>query len=536
METNEITLTTIISFLQEPSSYPHQPAQVTLKQTHASILAIAPPFVYKVKKHVNLGFLNFTSLEQRKQNCEKEQKLNSRFCPDLYLGIVPISVNQNQLAFGTKGRIVDYALQMKQLAEGYFLDQLLGKNQVTTNLLEPVISTLKAFYEKHPAEDFILPYGTIEKVKNIVEDNLYNLGQQTSDLVPPVSLEAIQQFFSSFIEDNCSLFDRRVQERRIRDCHGDLHLEHIHIQDGQVHIYDCIEFNDQFRFIDIAADIAFLAMDFDFHGRPDFSAYLVSRLTELLKDPEMHLLMDFYKCYRACVRAKVESIASGELEVPIADRIKSQKKAKLYVSLALSYSLFGSSPVVLLVAGRSGSGKSTIAKSLAQLLGWEYVNSDIIRKKMSGLALHERPNSQTRRGLYSKAITDQVYELLLNTTTNRVCDYKSIIVDATFGQEKHRASFIQALSALSISYYFLEMQVADEILKERLYLRDKSSETVSDARLEDFDLLKQIYQEPSEVSPQHLLRINTDLPTDVTLANIINKLSHLNRFKRLEKH
>ncbi|GAA4436994.1 bifunctional aminoglycoside phosphotransferase/ATP-binding protein [Pontibacter saemangeumensis] len=527
MATLEDSTERMIAFLRQPSAYPHRPPAVEIRQTHASVLAIAPPYVYKVKKHVNLGFLDFTRLSERKENCERERRLNSRLCPELYIGVLPIASKDNRLFFGAEGRIVEYALQMRQLPEGFFLDQLLQSDQVTPATLDLILQKLKRFYEEHPPAPSVSAYGEAEKVREVVEGNLIALKEHTGEIVQEASLEAVQNYCARFFADNQALFEKRVQEQRIRDCHGDLHLDHIHIWQGKVCIYDCIEFNDRFRYIDVASDMAFLAMDFDFHGRPDLASYITSRLASLLHDPDLALLSDFYKCYRACVRAKVECITSQEPEVPAIERQRSREKARRYGSLALHYALFGSQPAVLVVCGRSGSGKSTIAGRLAELLGWEYVSSDITRKALFDIPQHQRSSPEMRANLYAQQVTDHVYQILLNQTRYAVMNQRSIVVDASFGQPRHRALFGQGLSRAQVPFLFIEMQASDETLRKRLAKRDKSRQVVSDARFADFELLRQLYHEPNEVAPGQLLRINAEKALGRIEKEILQQLSVL---------
>ncbi|RDV12950.1 phosphotransferase [Pontibacter diazotrophicus] len=515
----------LIEFLRNPSSFPHHPPHVEIRQTHASVLAIAPPFVYKVKKRVNLGFLDFTLLEERKRNCERELELNSRFCSGIYIAVLPIAMKDGQLLFGTEGELVDYALQMKQLPDGYFLNQLLQAGKVTLGMLGAVLGILKDFYEKYSSESSIAHYGNLGKIREAVEENIATLEQHTGIAVHPASLEAIRHYFQRFFQDNQGLFSKRVEEQRIQDCHGDLHLEHIHIRKDKVCIYDCIEFNDSFRYIDVASDIAFLAMDFDHHDRPDLSKYVTTRMAELLHDPDMLLLVDFYKCYRACVRAKVECIKASEQEVSVVEREASREEAKSYVSLALQYALFGSGPAVLIVCGRSGCGKTTLAESLAKLLNWKCVSSDVLRKETAGLPLYQRSDPKIRQSLYSLPITDKVYQTLLEETLTRVKGLQGVVIDATFGLAKHRDLFGQALAKARVPYYFLEMKTSEAVMKKRLAVRNIIKQVVSDARLEDFNLLRSIYQEPDELPSEHLFKINADAGVEVTLARVLKKLS-----------
>ena len=518
----------IVSFLRHPLSYPHHPSEVEIRQTHASVLAIVPPYVYKVKKHVDLGFLDFTCLEERKSNCEREFQLNSRLCPDLYLEVLPISQKQDQLSFGADGVIVEYALKMKCLQDGCFLDQVLETNQVTTAILDAILAILKEFYEKYPPEPFVSSYGSLEVIRESIEDNITVLRQHAGDAAHAAALDAIQNYFRLFLEQSQSLFQKRVREQKIQDCHGDLHLDHVHIQQGKICIYDCVEFNDRFRYIDIASDIAFLAMDFGFHGRPDLASYVIGRMAALLQDPDMNLLADFYMCYRACVRAKVEYIRSEEREVPASERLKSQEMVSKYLRLALQYALFGSGPAVLLLCGRSGSGKSTLAHSLADLLGWKYINSDFTRKESFQLPIYQRTPSEIRQGLYTERITDQVYQVLLNNTLSQISSQRPVLVDATFGQARHRTHFVEALSRLGVPYLFVELIASDEAIKKRLKQRDKEKEVVSDARLENFDLLRHMYQEPEEVPFEHLIRVNAEADKEKLVSHVLQQLSLLN--------
>jgi aminoglycoside phosphotransferase family enzyme/predicted kinase len=517
----------IMAFLQQPYSYPHHPAEVRLLQTHASVVAIAPPYVYKVKKRVDLGFLDFTTLEKRKRNCEREFELNSRFCPELYIAISPISVMQGQLCFGAEGQMVDYALQMKQLPDGYFMDQLLKAGKVTTEVLETVLAVLSTFYQKHPPSPSVSAYGNPALIRSSTEENISTLSLYLNKKTQRASLEAIAFFQDTFLRKNQALFERRVQEKRIQDCHGDLHLNHIHVQQGRVCIFDCIEFNDRFRYIDIASDIAFLAMDLDFNGRPDLASYIHDRMAELLHDPDMRLLMDFYKCYRACVRAKVEYIASAETEVPAPERIASRSRAKKYQRLALRYALAGTKPVVLIICGKIGSGKSGLAKKLASVLGCAYLCSDMTRKEQWGQPLYQRTSQEDRVRLYAREATDKVYKDLLSQAIDEVKAHKSMVVDATFGQSAHRAAFMQAFDELQVPYFFLEMQASDEVIRIRLAKREKYRQVMSDARLEDFLALSSAFQELAEIPAERLIRIDADLGTNEILTDVLKRIQEL---------
>ncbi len=524
----------ILAFLQQPGSYPHHPLRVDIRQTHASVIAIVPPYVYKVKKRVDLGFLDFRALAARQVNCQREIRLNSRLCAEIYLGIVPITRQPDgRLAFGAGGEVVEYALHMKQLPGGFFLNELLANGSVTPVTLEPILALLTDFYTRQSPDPSIACNGDIAHLRANSDENSRTLAQFAGDTIHPVALRIIGQFTDRFYQQQRLLLEKRTRENRIKDGHGDLHLEHIHLRDGRVSIYDCIEFNDRFRYLDVASDIAFLTMDFDFHQRPDLARYVTDRMAQLLGDPEMKPLMNFYQCYRACVRAKVESIRSQAPEVPASERQQSHDKAVRYGQLALRYATLGSIPAVLLVGGRIGSGKSTLARQLADLLGADYLSSDIVRKQLAGIALHERTTPAEKTVLYAAAQKNHVYERLLQRTKEGEQQGRISVVDATFGQLPNRTQFTDTLTRLGSPYFFLETQASEATSRQRLAHRDQQQSVVSDARLADFDRLNQAYQAPTEVPKQHFLGVSTETSPDDGLFAALQQLQTASQDARL---
>lgn len=522
--TNQAFTERMIAFLQQPESYQHVPAAVEIRQTHASILAIAPPYVYKVKKHVNLGFMDFTTLEARKANCEREIQLNSRLCPDLYVGIIPVTSQEGQLSFHGNGKIVDYALQMYQLEEGYFLNQRMEKGEVDISGMEPVLRKLANFYQMQTPDEALQEYGSLASIGKNVLDNLKGIESFVTDTTGKAVLSILGTYVNAFMRRQSALFEKRMQEHRIKDCHGDLHLDHIHIKEGNICIYDCIEFNDHFRYSDVAADIAFLCMDLDFHQRQDLAGEVSRHMANLLQDPDMEKLMDFYKCYRACVRAKVAVIQSGETEVSEAGRLSSRALAAQYLQLGLRYAVLGSVPTVLMVCGRVGTGKSTLARKMAEQLGVFYIGSDEVRKQQAGLPLYIRTDPQKRKNLYTPDVSKALYHTLLQTALEKVQRNQSLVIDATFSQPIYRQPFIESFAQYHIPHLFIELQATNETIKQRLANRENSSQEVSDARLEDFETVSRLYQAPAEVASKHLIRLNASRNVDQLLEEACKKI------------
>ena len=515
----------LLPFLLNPHSYPHHPRTVRLVQTHASFVFIAPPYVYKIKKPVNFGFLNFSTLEKRLHFCEREVVLNSRLCPKVYLGVVPISARDGRFVLGGGRQIVEYAVWMRKLSDPCFLDQLVARQEVVPGDLNRITRVLKRFYEaQHPTKE-IESWGRIGRLRVSTDENFRQTREFIGRTLSRPAFEAIRFFTDRFYSVHARLFASRIKERWIRDCHGDLHLEHIHLTPRTLHIYDCIEFNDRFRYVDVASDAAFLAMDLDFKGRPDLARHFATQMASALRDRGMPHLLDFYKCYRAYVRGKVESLHSIAHTTPEEGRQAAADRARRYFRLALEYAVAGSQPLVLVVMGRIASGKSTLAHALGAELGWDVYSSDCIRKRTAGYPLYERSSAAARRRLYSAAATEKTYRQLISAAEAQVRMNHSVILDATFSRRAHRALLEEHFANKGIACRFIEAQASDATVKQRLRMRGTKREEQSDARLEDFDLLTRLYELPVELPKEDRIPVRTNRSLQATLTAALSALA-----------
>jgi aminoglycoside phosphotransferase family enzyme/predicted kinase len=514
----------LLAFLLDRHSYSHHPRSVRLIQTHASYVFLAAPYVYKVKKPVNLGFLDFSTLEKRRYFSGREISLNRRLCPDVHLGVVPIYLREGTLTFDGGGEVVEYAVKMRKLESRYFLSQLVKRNEVGGGEIDRIVSTLKAFYESQKPADDIVKWGRIEKLRISTCENFRQTETFVGITISSPAFETIRFYTDDFYRRNARLLESRVRERRIGDCHGDLHLDHIHLTPTQLSIYDCIEFNDRFRYIDHANDIAFLAMDFDYEGRRDLSRYLTKRMADALCDQGMLELMDFYKCYRAFVRGKVDSLQGARTRLE-RERTGLRAHARRYFQLALQYAVCGSEPMVVIVMGRIGSGKSTLANSLGRELGWEVFSSDRTRKQLAGASLYKRGGAVARRGLYTEAMASRTYADLVRKATKRALEGHSSILDATFGRRRHREMLKHRFERKGLGYCFVEARAPDAIVKRRLARRDGKLREISDARLEDFETLNRSYERPVELARRELVTVNTVKALEATAADALKALA-----------
>ena len=330
-------------------------------------------------------------------------------------------------------------------------------------------------------------------------------GTVVGKTISQIAFDAIRHFTNNFYTTNNRLFRERIRQRRIRDCHGDLHLDHVHLTPQATTIFDCIEFNDRFRFIDIASDLAFLAMDFDFERQHKLGDLFLRNAAREFSDPGILNLADFYKCYRAIVRGKVESIqAMAEDPAP---RENHAKRATRYFHLALRYAVVGSEPLVLVVMGRIGTGKSTVARQLARELGWPVFSSDEIRKTLAGVPLNVRTAPELRDKVYSDQMTDRTYEKLLENGLAALATHSGVVLDATFSSRRKRERLRNQCTKAGIHLQVIELAADGEEIQKRLKARGETVAEVSDARLEDFKKLSAGYEAPSEVAD--LIRVST---------------------------
>ncbi|PQJ33424.1 hypothetical protein BSZ35_01375 [Salinibacter sp. 10B] len=519
--------------LSTPEAYPHAPETIQLQQTHISLVALVPPWVYKVKKPVDLGFLDFSTLQQRRTYCEAEVRLNRRLCDHTYEGVVPIVETKDGLrvdpeASASTSSVVEYAVKMRHLDPEKFLDAQLSRGEATASDIDRLAQTLCQFYKKQTSSPKIATAGWIDSLQENTDENFEQTTEQVGTALSKPSYEALQYYTDRFYDQNTALFHRRRAGGLIVDGHGDLRLEHVHLTDEHTCIYDCIEFNERFRHLDVANDVAFLAMDLDYSGRPDFAQRLVETMADTLGDPELTEIIDFYKCYRAYVRGKVEGMRAADPEVPADERAQSRARAHRYFQWALRYAVAGTAPLVVVIFGRSGTGKSTQAAALARDLGWAHLSSDRVRKTHAGLPLHKRASERERERLYSDRMTERTYRTLQQRAVDRGRNHQGTILDATYSDPDRREDLRTALRAAGVSCTFVELCAPDDVLRERLATRSAESATASDARADDFDMLNARYHPPTALEDPFHVRVDTEAsPPDTTLS-ILKTLIRLN--------
>jgi uncharacterized protein len=328
----------LVEAMRDPAFYPHPVDRVDYLQTHVSSVFLTGPYVYKLKKPVDFGFLDFTTPELRRRCCQKEVELNRRLAPELYLGAEPVVVREGRAVLGGVGEAVDWVVVMHQLDQRLLGPALLEAGALTAEKLDGVVDLLVPFYQGAATGPGVDEYGAMEVVKFNTDENFQQTAPFVGAALPPADYEAIMAYTNAFYRERGDLFQRRVEQGHIRECHGDLHLNNIFFLNPPV-IFDCIEFNERFRCSDVAVDLAFLVMDLDFQGRPELARRVVDRYVEQSGDHELEELMGFYACYRAYVRGKIACLTSADPAMDPEARTRQLALAGRYFHLARRYAL-----------------------------------------------------------------------------------------------------------------------------------------------------------------------------------------------------
>jgi len=325
----------IVEAMLKPETYSQDPGKIELIQTHISFVFLTKDYVYKVKKAVNFGFLDFSTLDKRRLFCKKELELNRRLCPEIYLEVVPIK-KSSIIKVAGEGETIEYALKMKRLPQERIMTVLLKENRVDKKTIDEIAQIVAQFHSSAQTNPEISQFGSLKIVKTNWDENFSQTKKFINQTISQLEFQLIQTKINAFLEKNKALFESRITNNRIRDCHGDLHSGNIFITD-KICIFDAIEFNDRFRYSDVAADVAFLSMDLDFQQRSDLANYFIERYLSYSKDKQLPQLLAFYKCYRAYVRGKVISFRIDDPNITPVEKISATKEADAYFKLAAEY-------------------------------------------------------------------------------------------------------------------------------------------------------------------------------------------------------
>jgi len=486
----------LIEAMLQPEFYPHPVKSVRMLQTHISWVFLAGQYAYKLKKPVNLGFLDFTSLEKRCFFCEQELCLNQRLAPAIYLEVLPISWISNSYQLGNADNIQDYCLKMIRFSQDDLLDRRLDSGSFDPVWMDILAEDIAVFHATAETSQQIQAFGDTHFLHEHITANLHIAKEHAGTTIESGQLNAIRQFSETFIHKHAKDFALRQREGRIRDGHGDLHLRNMALFQGQPMVFDCIEFNDEYRMIDTMNDVAFLVMDCDARARPDLGFRFLSRYLEFSGDYEGIVLLPLYLSYRAGVRGKVACLLSDDKGIHADQKNLQHTEASRYFSLARSYAT-STTPRVFAVGGLSGSGKSRLA-----LLGCGIERAVIIRSDATRKRIAE---NHKHHDLYGMEMNARTYEAMFEAA-KRVLDANfSVILDATFLRLEDREGIRRLAKTENVKSRIFWLDVNEPLLRKHINQRMRTGKDVSDADLHVLDMQLEDYQRPQEEDIEFLL-------------------------------
>ncbi|MEA5564820.1 AAA family ATPase [Anabaena sp. UHCC 0399] len=464
---SEITLPALIQQMLQPGFYPH-PVQepIQLIQTHVSYVLLTGDYAYKLKKPVNFGFLDFSTLENREHFCQEELRLNKRGAAELYLEVLPITLEGEQYVLGGTGNPVEYAVKMRQFPQETLLSSLFADDKLKETDLEELGLVVAQYHAKTETNDYIRSFGEVSQIRAAFDENYQQTAKYIGGPQTQAQFDETKAYTERFFAERQELFQRRIQNDYIRECHGDLHLRNICLWQDKILLFDCIEFNEPFRFVDVMFDIAYAVMDLEAQQRPDLSNAYLNTYVEQTGDWEGLEVLPIYVNRQSYVRAKVTSFLLDDPSVPATVKEEASKTAAQYYKLAWEYTKPKQGKLILM-SGLSGSGKSTTAKYLARQTGAIHLRSDAVRKHLGGIPLYERGGDD----LYTPEMTQKTYARLLNLGIILANQGYTVILDAKYDKQELRQEAIAQAQKHQLPLQIIYCTAPLEVVRERLVNR-----------------------------------------------------------------
>ncbi|MDQ6645145.1 MAG: AAA family ATPase [Chloroflexota bacterium] len=553
---------TMLNALARPDAFPCAlPGEesISVIQTHASAVLLIADHVYKLKKPKDFGFFDYSTPALRRHFCGEEVRVNRRLAPHVYLGVAPVlEYTDGQFRFGPTfapddvplpgcvldgGYVVDYAVVMVRLPNEAMLECRVRAGTADASVLAEIARYVAAFHATTHAGEHIAGFGELDVIRGNWEENFEQMRPYVGRTLDVATYDRIVGYVHRFLEERAALFASRVRDGRIRDCHGDLRLQHIYIlevvddQAQRLAVLDGIEFNERFRYSDVASEVAFLTMELDAAGRPDLARAFIEQYVAEAGDGVLRELLPFYACYRACVRGKVQSFQLDEPEVPETQRECARLQARLLFAQAAHYAGGPTRPALLLVGGLMGTGKSTLALALQRALGWPLFSSDTTRKRLAHLDPARPQADAFGQGMYGQVWTARTYQALLGQADAALAAGSSVLLDASFLRRADRQAAARIATAQKAQAFFVECACPREVALKRLAQRWKqrtegskelSEEAVraSDGRPDLYDAQSVVWEACDSGAEPHIkhLVMTTTLSLAVNVEQVLDAL------------
>jgi aminoglycoside phosphotransferase family enzyme/predicted kinase len=499
-----------------------------LIETHVSWVFRHASTVLKVKKPVDLGFLDFTSVEKRRVACERELELNRRLTRDVYIRVVPITRGSDGLhCVEGDGDVVDYGVLMRRLPDATRADHLLAVGKLGLARIRRIARSIADFHATAARGPEVDRAGSVEVVGFNVRENFEQSRALAIQYITKEQERTLERHQLDFLRDNSDLLARRVAEGRICDGHGDLRLEHVYLTNDSLNIIDCIEFNERFRHGDVCADIAFLAMDIAHQNRSDLSEAFLAAYARATGDYDLYALVDFYQAYRATVRAKVTSFLAAAPEASFDARESAKATARgYYLQAMLAQQRESKTNWIIAVGGPIASGKSVTSEHLADRLFCPIVDTDRTRKQLLGLSEEQPVHDAAFSGAYTPEATARIYEEVTRRAGVVLESGRSVVVDASFRTAESRTRLRHLATRCGAQIHFVQCEVPRDVALKRLAERAQGP-SVSDGRREIYDEFLASWEPATELPAKLISTLDTSAPQRVLDAHLDEIVSRL---------
>lgn len=518
----------LVKNLLSSKIYDHPAPHLELIETHVSWVILTGKYAYKIKKPVNFEFLDFSTLEKRKYYCEEELRLGKQFAPEIYLSVIPITGTCEHPQINGTDPILEYAIKMKEFPQENLLSVLLKKGRLTETIVAQLGELIAEFHEKTPIAPKASPFGLAKKVHAPTKQNFEQIAPLLSNIADINQLKHLETWTDQQYEQHKALLTERKKQGFIRDCHGDLHLANIILYKNKPMLFDRLEFNEDLRWTDVIADLAFLVMDLTEKKQIHLANLLLNTYLHYTGDYQGLALLPYYLVYRAMVRAK---IALFRLKQEINNKEKKEIQHDYYnfIKLAEFYT-HPPKPSLIIMHGFAGSGKSTIARNIVKYCGTIQISSDIIRKQLFHIPLYMSSNSGLNSGIYTAQATKETYKTLATLAELIIKAGFTALIDATFLKHSQRTSFYELSTQLQVPFYILHCQENDSEIERRIKNRLNYATNISEADLTILSDQKNNNDPLTNLEKNYTLVINAK---QTSLKNILQKICPHSDFEML---
>jgi len=506
--------------MMKPEVYDHPVKKIELIETHISCVLLTGDFAYKIKKPVNFGFLDFSTLEKRHTFCLNELSLNRRLAPDIYLDVVTISGVPDKPVINGSGEVFEYAVKMAQFPQSAQLDHRLAAGKLNVEHMDAIARMVADFHQAIDIADDSMDYGNNHAVYQPVEENFIQIREHLDTGKYDETLTMLQSWSQSAFVKLKPVFEQRKHDGFIRECHGDMHLRNLLWLNGGPVAFDCIEFNSQLRWIDVISEVAFLVMDLQDRKQPQLANRFLNSYLQATGDYAGLAVLPFYLCYRALVRAKVNALRLEQKNITQQERVQAVADFESYLELAKVYTQ-QAIPKLIIMRGLSASGKSTVSQQLLDAMGLIRIRSDVERKRLFSIASSDKAANEIDQGIYSAQASQQTYAKLLELALQVVSAGYSVIIDAAFLKHEQRQPFQQLAERLRVGYLVLEVTAPPAVLRQRIVARKND---VSDADLAVLEHQLLHWMPLHEDELKTAISVNTEEALQLdSLIKVINK-------------